>query len=120
VCGDLTSGYLQECVDVGKRVADVRGDQPLRQAPFLHFVRDAIWAVAKALDDMHIAYCGRGVHGLCRKMRHVKGVDLRERLMQVQFKGNELSHKQLHSQCFAGAHKRYRIFGRSVQKLELF
>ncbi|XP_043242498.1 metabotropic glutamate receptor 3-like [Amphibalanus amphitrite] len=56
-----------------------------RQQTYLHFVRDATWAFATALDDMHRDLCG-GRPGLCHQMGHIEGRDLRRYLSNVVFK----------------------------------
>jgi len=58
-----------------------------RQQAFLHFVRDAVYAFATALNNMHLDWCG-GVPGLCDEMRHIDGPQLVKYLANVTFKGN--------------------------------
>ena len=78
-----------ECADQRATVRDVHRQVELTQARYLHFVRDAIWAVATALSDMQRAKCG-DVPGICPQMAHIKGSELREFLARVQFNGIEM------------------------------
>lgn len=56
------------------------------QQAFLHFVRDAVYAFAYALNDMHLERCG-GEPGLCDAMRHIDGPELIKYIGNVTFKG---------------------------------
>ncbi|XP_037075388.1 metabotropic glutamate receptor-like [Pollicipes pollicipes] len=56
-----------------------------RQQKYLHFVRDATWAFANALNDMHLDLC-KGQPGLCSGMQHIEGYTLRQYLSKVHFK----------------------------------
>ncbi|CAL8138068.1 unnamed protein product [Orchesella dallaii] len=58
------------------------------QQSFVHFVRDAAYAFAQALHDMHAELCA-GVRGVCDKMQHVDGLKVFERLQNVTFKDEE-------------------------------
>ncbi|XP_037075389.1 metabotropic glutamate receptor-like [Pollicipes pollicipes] len=59
-----------------------------RQQKYLHFVRDATWAFANALNDMHLDLC-KGQPGLCSGMQHIEGYTLRQYLSKVHFKVTE-------------------------------
>ena len=56
------------------------------QSPSLHFVRDAAYAFAFALNDMHREKCG-GHPGLCQAMQHIDGSDLKKFVEKVNFPG---------------------------------
>ncbi|XP_054165125.1 metabotropic glutamate receptor 3-like, partial [Oppia nitens] len=57
-----------------------------RQTPSLHFVRDAAYAFAYALDDMHKDKCGSDADGLCPQMMDIDGADLKKYVEKVNFK----------------------------------
>lgn len=56
------------------------------QSPSLHFVRDAVYAFAYALNDMHKDKCG-GLSGLCKAFEHIDGSELKKYVEKVNFKG---------------------------------
>lgn len=57
-----------------------------RQQTYLHFVRDAAYAFAYAVRDMHRDKCGE-VHGICKAMKEVlDGRQLKRYLSNVTFK----------------------------------
>lgn len=58
-----------------------------KQRRFLHFVRDAVYAVAHALDDMRADVCGRDSAKLCDAMRPPDGDAFAGYLANVSFKG---------------------------------
>lgn len=58
-----------------------------KQRRFLHFVRDAVYAVAYALRDMQIDLCGRDYVGICDRMRPVNETMFSIYLAKVSFKG---------------------------------
>lgn len=58
-----------------------------RQQRYLHFVRDAVYAVAQALHNLQVKECGPGATGVCEKMRHIDGDLLRTYLANVTFNG---------------------------------
>ncbi|XP_063223733.1 metabotropic glutamate receptor 3-like [Bacillus rossius redtenbacheri] len=64
------------------------GAGPYRQQHYLHFVRDAVHAVARALDAMRRRLCG-AEPGLCRAMAHIDGEQLRDYLRDVSFLDDE-------------------------------
>ncbi|KAJ1522930.1 hypothetical protein ONE63_002069 [Megalurothrips usitatus] len=72
------------CADPHSTVQTVNGPSEIPQARYLHFVRDAIWAVAQALTDMQRERCG-GRPGRCEAMRHIQGTVLKDYLRKVQF-----------------------------------
>ncbi|XP_069690823.1 metabotropic glutamate receptor 6-like isoform X3 [Periplaneta americana] len=55
-----------------------------RQQRYLHFVRDAVYAVAQALHNLQAQLCP-GVRGMCKAMRHIDGDQLRTYLSNVTF-----------------------------------
>ena len=61
-------------------------DRPFEQQSFVHFVRDAVYAFAYALHNLHRDLCGDFV-GVCKAMEHVDGDHLTEYLKRVSFKG---------------------------------
>lgn len=58
-----------------------------KQTALLHFVRDAAYAFAYALHEMHKAKCD-GLPGLCDQMRQIDGAELKRYIEKVTFKGN--------------------------------
>jgi hypothetical protein len=77
--GTATSGITEVC-EWGKG----RG---YRQQRYLHFVRDAVYAVAQALHNLQIKLCGPGATGVCEEMQHIDGELLRTYLANVTFNG---------------------------------
>ncbi|RWS06886.1 metabotropic glutamate receptor 3-like protein, partial [Dinothrombium tinctorium] len=65
-----------------KQISSATG---FRQTPTLHFVRDAAYAFAYALNDMHKDKC-KGVAGLCPKMKNIDGLELKRYIEKVTFK----------------------------------
>lgn len=57
-----------------------------RQYSCLHFVRDAVYAVATALQNMYRIKCP-GQSGLCENMKHVKNSEMIKYLANVTFNG---------------------------------
>ncbi|XP_023290686.1 metabotropic glutamate receptor 3 [Orussus abietinus] len=57
-----------------------------KQQRFIHFVRDAVYAVAQALHDLHVEKCGNGAQGICPAIRHIDGETLSRFLSNVTFK----------------------------------
>ncbi|XP_024946277.1 metabotropic glutamate receptor 4 isoform X2 [Cephus cinctus] len=57
-----------------------------KQQKFLHFVRDAVYAVAYALHGIQIEKCGKKSYGMCKEMRHVDGDVLAKYMSNVNFK----------------------------------
>lgn len=57
-----------------------------RQMPALHFVRDAAYAFAHALSNVHRTLCG-GKPGMCDQMSRMDGAMLKEAMEKVHFKG---------------------------------
>lgn len=58
-----------------------------KQQKFIHFVRDAVYAVAHALHNLQVDICGRNFVGICNSMRHIDGETLSKYLNTVTFKG---------------------------------
>ena len=58
-----------------------------RQQRYLHFVRDAVYAVAHALHDLQRDRCGHNYNGMCPEMKHIDGDTLRSYLGNVSFEG---------------------------------
>lgn len=58
-----------------------------RQQRYLHFVRDAVYAVAQALHNLHAELCGPDVKGICKAMEHIDGNVLQTYLANVTFNG---------------------------------
>lgn len=62
------------------------------QQSFVHFVRDAAYAFATSLHNIHRDLC-HGVPGVCEAMRHVDhndGLKVFEYLTNVTFKGKKI------------------------------
>lgn len=58
-----------------------------RQQKYLHFVRDAVHAVAQALHNLQASLCGPGVTGMCEDMQHIDSDLLLKYLANVTFNG---------------------------------
>ncbi|XP_048505031.1 metabotropic glutamate receptor 6-like isoform X2 [Athalia rosae] len=56
-----------------------------KQQRFLHFVRDAVYAVAYALHDLHRVKCGENFTGICHEMNHIDGDTISAYLSNVSF-----------------------------------
>ncbi|XP_023724133.1 metabotropic glutamate receptor 3 isoform X2 [Cryptotermes secundus] len=61
------------------------GGRRYRQQKYLHFVRDAVYAVAQALHNLQASLCGPGFTGVCEDMRHIDSDLLRTYLANVTF-----------------------------------
>ncbi|XP_057342026.1 metabotropic glutamate receptor 3-like isoform X2 [Microplitis mediator] len=57
-----------------------------KQQKFIHFVRDAVYAVAHALHNLQVDICGKNFVGICNSMRHIDGETLSKYLNTVTFK----------------------------------
>ncbi|XP_034939514.1 metabotropic glutamate receptor 3-like [Chelonus insularis] len=57
-----------------------------KQQKFLHFVRDAVYAVANTLHNLQVEVCGKNFVGICKRMRHIDGEILLKYLNTVTFK----------------------------------
>ncbi|XP_046396653.1 metabotropic glutamate receptor 2-like isoform X2 [Ischnura elegans] len=79
--GLLTTSERPRC-DPDLRISSARG---YKQQRYLHFVRDAVYSIAIALHNMFIDFCGPDYYGLCAKMRHIEGEELREYIRNVSF-----------------------------------
>ncbi|XP_076315691.1 metabotropic glutamate receptor 3-like [Tachypleus tridentatus] len=64
-----------------KRISSNNG---YTQTPSLHFVRDATYAFAHALHDMHQNVCD-GKEGLCERMRRIDGPTFKGYLQKIKF-----------------------------------
>jgi hypothetical protein len=81
---DMTSGTaMLETPET----CEQRGGRKYRQQKYLHFVRDAVYAVAHALHDLQASLCGPGVAGVCEDMQHIDSHLLRAYLANVTFNG---------------------------------
>lgn len=58
-----------------------------KQQRYLHFVRDAVYAVAKALHTLRNEVCG-DTTGICNDMEHLNETRFIEVLREVTFLGN--------------------------------
>ncbi|KAK0093640.1 hypothetical protein PV326_013034 [Microctonus aethiopoides] len=56
-----------------------------RQQKFIHFVRDAVYAVAHALHNLQVDLCGKNYIGMCKTMKHIDGEILSKYLNSVTF-----------------------------------
>ncbi|XP_076640477.1 metabotropic glutamate receptor 6 [Colletes latitarsis] len=70
------------CTDSRLRIERSTG---YKQRRFLHFVRDAVYAVAYALDDARRHLCGKGYVGVCNEMRALDGKRFARYLANVSF-----------------------------------
>jgi len=68
-----------------------RWERGYRQHRYLHFVRDAVYAVAKALHNLHAQLCGPDFTGVCKAMEHIDGDILRTYLANVTFNGEQIA-----------------------------
>ena len=77
---------IQACLDevLVKKIARETG---YKQQKFVHFVRDAVYAVAYALHDIFVERCGSNFQGMCEAMEHIDGATLTKYLVSVTFKG---------------------------------
>lgn len=76
------SEYAHWCAD-NKQISPATG---YKQLPTLHFVRDAVYAFAFALHNMHKDKCN-GLPGLCAAMDKIDGAELKHYIEKVTFKG---------------------------------
>ncbi|XP_022240495.1 metabotropic glutamate receptor 4-like, partial [Limulus polyphemus] len=76
------SNKYQHWCSPNKRISPSNG---YTQTPALHFVRDAAYAFAHALHDLHKYVCG-GEEGLCDAMVRIDGPTLKGYLQQIKFK----------------------------------
>jgi hypothetical protein len=58
-----------------------------KQQRYLHFVRDAVYAVAHALDTLRIEHCPENPNGTCEAMQHLNESRFIEILRNVSFHG---------------------------------
>jgi hypothetical protein len=83
--GTATSGTLD--------MYNCRWGRGYRQQRYLHFVRDAVHAVAQALHKLQATLCGPGATGVCKELRHIDGDILRTYLANVTFTGESTGWK---------------------------
>ncbi|XP_066587920.1 metabotropic glutamate receptor 3-like isoform X1 [Prorops nasuta] len=57
-----------------------------KQQKYLHFIRDATYAVAYALHDLQADMCGPKYKGVCDRLKHIDGETLSKYLTNVTFK----------------------------------
>uniref|UniRef100_T1IJD5 G-protein coupled receptors family 3 profile domain-containing protein n=1 Tax=Strigamia maritima TaxID=126957 RepID=T1IJD5_STRMM len=70
----------------GPEIYKVSGDNGYHQQWYLHFIRDAVYAFAYALKNMHTNFC-KGKRGLCRALEErIEKHDLKLYLQNVTFK----------------------------------
>ena len=81
----FNNDYVHWCSD-NKQISESNG---FKQIPTLHFVRDAIYAFAYALHDMHKDKCN-GLPGLCSAMNEIDGAEFKRYIEKVTFKGKKL------------------------------
>jgi phage major head subunit gpT-like protein len=80
----LTNSTAGTITSKTPKLCEWRGN---RQQRYLHFVRDAVYAVAQALHNLHAQLCGPGITGVCKAMEHIDGDVLRTYLANVTFNG---------------------------------
>ncbi len=78
-----TLASRSSCDLINRRITTETG---YSQQSFVHFVRDAAYAFATSLHNLHKKLC-HGVPGVCEAMRHVDGLTVYEHLKNVSFKG---------------------------------
>lgn len=78
--------FQLERIDCRDPKLKIKRSNGYKQRRFLHFVRDAVYAVAYALHDMQRNVCGENWRGLCDKMR-LPNEDIFQYLTKVSFKG---------------------------------
>ncbi|XP_035705596.1 metabotropic glutamate receptor 3 isoform X2 [Folsomia candida] len=83
--GDVEESVQDPPCSPDLRISELNG---YSQQPFIHFVRDAAYAFAYALHNMHAELCG-GVPGVCPEMHHIDGPHLIEYLKNVTFKDED-------------------------------
>jgi hypothetical protein len=62
---------------------------PFRQPLYIHFVRDAVYAFAHALHNLHVDVCGSFQNRLCPEFKKRVFTDLRDYLSKVNFQDVE-------------------------------
>ncbi|XP_058793488.1 metabotropic glutamate receptor 7-like isoform X2 [Phymastichus coffea] len=76
--------HVSGCGDVSKR--RISHETGYKQQQFVHFVRDAVYAVAYALHDLFVERCGHEYQGMCETLGHIDGAILTNYLANVSFK----------------------------------
>ncbi|KAK2583346.1 hypothetical protein KPH14_009344 [Odynerus spinipes] len=71
------------CLDPNLKIDVTTG---YKQQKFVHFVRDAVYSVAHALNNIQKEKCGEGFVGICPEMKHIDGTILSQFLANVSFK----------------------------------
>jgi hypothetical protein len=87
----LTNGTAGTNMSKTREICEWHGGRGYRQQRYLHFVRDAVHAVAQALHNMQTQLCGPGITGVCKAMEHIDGDVLRTYLANVTFNGELIS-----------------------------
>jgi hypothetical protein len=83
----LTNSTAGTITSKTPEVCEWHSGRGYRQQRYLHFVRDAVYAVAKALHNMQAQLCGPDITGVCNAMEHIDGDVLRTYLANVTFNG---------------------------------
>lgn len=83
----LTNSTAGTTTSKTPELCEWRWGRGYRQQRYLHFVRDAVYAVAQALHNLQAHLCGPGITGVCRAMEHIDGDVLRTYLANVTFNG---------------------------------
>lgn len=81
-----TNSSKSKCNPTEQKVSSKTG---YSQQSFVHFVRDAAYAFAISLHNMHLDLCD-GRPGVCEAMSHVDGLKVFEYMANVTFKGKEI------------------------------
>ncbi|XP_055356612.1 metabotropic glutamate receptor 3-like isoform X2 [Paramacrobiotus metropolitanus] len=81
-CGMLFGGRGRSGAANHPGVASVRSSGPVAH---VDSIRDAVYAYAYALKDMHRVKCGVNASGLCPAMRLIQGADVKLHLTNVSF-----------------------------------
>jgi Receptor family ligand binding region. len=83
----LTNGAAESTTSNTPEFCAGRPGRGYHQQRYLHFVRDAVYAAARALHNLHAQLCGPGNTGVCQAMKHIDGDVLRNYLANVTFNG---------------------------------
>lgn len=90
--------YDSGCGDASER--RISRETGYKQQKFVHFVRDAVYAVAYALHDLFVERCGREHQGMCEALQHIDGTILAKYLANVSFKGKDLQISLVRTRVF--------------------
>jgi len=87
----LTNSTAGTTTSKTPELCEWRGGRGYRQQRYLHFVRDAVYAVAQALHNLQAHLCRPGTTGFCKAMEHIDGDVLQTYLANVTFNGEQIA-----------------------------